>query len=97
MADGVVAEVVPLVEGAESKPDEGRFLNKNIVLLWQGQLVSALGDVSYDIALGFWVMAVTGSTALMGTLMAASAIPRIVLSPFAGSGSTGATGRRSSC
>jgi DHA3 family macrolide efflux protein-like MFS transporter len=84
MADGVVAEVAPLVEGAESKPDEGRFLNKNIVLLWQGQLVSALGDVSYDIALGFWVMAVTGSTALMGTLMAASAIPRIVLSPFAG-------------
>ena len=56
----------------------------NFFLLWQGQLVSALGDVAYELALGFWILAVTGSTALMGSLMAASAIPRVVLSPFAG-------------
>jgi DHA3 family macrolide efflux protein-like MFS transporter len=30
------------------------------------------------------ILAVTGSTALMGTLMAASVIPRVVLAPFAG-------------
>lgn len=54
------------------------------LLLWQGQLVSAFGDVAYEIALGFWVLAVTGSTALMGSLMAASAVPRVILSPFAG-------------
>lgn len=54
------------------------------MLLWQGQFVSALGDVAYSIALGFWILATTGSTALMGTLMAASSLPRVLLSPFAG-------------
>lgn len=56
----------------------------NFFLLWQGQLVSALGDVIYEIALGFWVLQKTGSTGLMGTLMACSLIPRLIISPFAG-------------
>lgn len=58
--------------------------NKNFLLLWQGQLVSTAGDAVYSIALGFWVLAVTGSTALMGTLMAASTLPGVLVSPFAG-------------
>lgn len=53
-------------------------------MLWQGLFVSAVGDIVYEIALGFWILAMTGSTGLMGTLMAASTIPRVVLSPFAG-------------
>ncbi len=61
-----------------------KLWNKNFFLLWQGQLVSALGDVVYEIALGFWVLAVTGSTAIMGSLMAASALPRVLVGPFAG-------------
>ena len=56
----------------------------NFFLLWQGQLVSVLGDVVYAIALGFWVLAVTGSTALMGGLLAASTLPRILAAPVAG-------------
>jgi DHA3 family macrolide efflux protein-like MFS transporter len=56
----------------------------NFILLWQGQLVSIFGDVVYAIALGFWVLAVTGSTGLMGALMAASTLPRILVSPVAG-------------
>jgi DHA3 family macrolide efflux protein-like MFS transporter len=62
----------------------GKLWTMNFFLLWQGQLVSAMGDVLYEIALGFWVLAVTGSTGLMGTLMAASALPRILIAPFAG-------------
>jgi len=62
----------------------GRLWNKNFLLLWQGQLVSSLGDVVYEIALGFWVLAATGSTAIMGTLMAATTLPRILVSPAAG-------------
>jgi MFS family permease len=58
--------------------------NRNFLLLWQGQLVSSLGDVVYEIALGFWVLAATGSTAVMGALMAATALPRILVSPAAG-------------
>ena len=61
-----------------------RLWNSNFILLWQGQLVSAIGDVAYEIALGFWILAVTGSTGLMGTLMASSMIPRVLLTPLAG-------------
>jgi MFS transporter, DHA3 family, macrolide efflux protein len=56
----------------------------SFLLLWQGQLVSIFGDVVYAIALGFWILAATGSTILMGSLMAASTLPRIVVSPVAG-------------
>ncbi|MGF7057617.1 MFS transporter [Brassicibacter mesophilus] len=61
-----------------------KLWNKNFFLLWQGQLVSSLGDVAYNIALGFWILKTTGSTALMGSLMAASVLPRVLISPFAG-------------
>ena len=65
--------------------EKTKVWNLNFFLLWQGQFVSAVGDVVYEIALGFWILAMTGSTALMGTLMAASTIPRVLLGPFAGS------------
>ena len=71
-------------QGLEKNKTTGKLWTFNFFLLWQGQLVSALGDVVYEIALGFWVLAVTGSTGLMGTLMAASALPRILIAPFAG-------------
>jgi DHA3 family macrolide efflux protein-like MFS transporter len=61
-----------------------KLWNLNFFLLWQGQFVSAMGDVAYSIALGFWILAMTGSTALMGTLMAASSLPRVLISPLAG-------------
>ena len=64
--------------------ENSRLWNLNFFLLWQGKLVSMVGDVAYGIALGFWVLAVTGSTALMGTLMAASLLPRVIIAPFAG-------------
>jgi DHA3 family macrolide efflux protein-like MFS transporter len=57
---------------------------RSFALLWQGQLVSILGDAVYAIALGFWLLARTGSTALMGSLMAVSLLPRILVSPVAG-------------
>ena len=72
------------IQVVEKNEPMGKLWTMNFFLLWQGQLVSALGDVLYEIALGFWILAVTGSTGLMGTLMAASALPRIVISPFAG-------------
>jgi DHA3 family macrolide efflux protein-like MFS transporter len=58
--------------------------NRDFFILWQGQLVSFLGDVVYSIGLGFWILQTTGSTALMGALLAASAIPRVFAAPFAG-------------
>ncbi len=70
--------------GPESQDNRDRLWNTNFLLLWQGQFVSALGDIAYTISLGFWILATTGSTALMGSLMAATVIPRVVIAPFAG-------------
>lgn len=61
-----------------------RLWNKNFFLLWQGQLVSVLGNIVYSIALGFWMLDLTGSTALMGSLMATSMVPNLIIAPFAG-------------
>lgn len=66
------------------KSMDERLWSRGFFLIWQGQLVSTLGDAAYSIALGFWVLEVTGSTALMGALMGASALPGALLSPFAG-------------
>jgi MFS family permease len=63
---------------------QGRLWSRNFLLLGQGQLVSAAGDAVYRIAIGFWILAATGSTALMGALLAASVVPRILLSPIGG-------------
>ena len=61
-----------------------KLWNKNFFLLWQGQLVSVFGDALYSMALGLWVLQETGSTAIMGSIMALVTIPRIILGPFAG-------------
>lgn len=66
------------------KEEKIKLWNKNFFLLWQGQLVSVLGDVLYAIALEFWIFDVTKSTALMGTLAALTMLPRVILGPFAG-------------
>lgn len=81
-----VLETSVLEENIELELNDSKkkLWTMNFFLLWQGQIVSAVGDVVYEIALGFWVLAVTGSTGLMGILMAASALPRILIAPFAG-------------
>lgn len=61
-----------------------KLWTRSFLILWQSQLVSTMGDAVYAIALGFWVLEATGSTALMGVLMAASTLPGVLLSPFAG-------------
>ncbi|WP_052447408.1 MFS transporter [Clostridium polynesiense] len=73
-----------MVLSSEKRKKKSSLWNINFILLWQGQMVSSLGDTVYQIALGFWILAFTGSTALMGTLMAASMIPKLIVSPFAG-------------
>ena len=83
-APSVSPAVPPLGESTGTQAIARSFWTRSFFLVWQGQLVSSLGDVVYQLALGFWVLKVTGSTALMGTLMAASTLPRILVAPFAG-------------
>ncbi len=65
-------------------PEKKGFLSLSLFLLLQGQFVSVMGDMIYEIALGFWVLAFTGSPALMGILMATSLLPGVLIAPFAG-------------
>ena len=61
-----------------------RLLNKDFVLLFQGQLVSQIGSSIYMIALIFWVKHATESATLVGLLSMTAAIPGVLLGPFGG-------------
>ncbi len=61
-----------------------RLWTSSFLLLWQGQLVSILGDVVYSVGLGFWILEATGSTAIMGFLMFVTSMARVAVSPIAG-------------
>ena len=63
---------------------EEKLWNRNFFLLWQGSFISSLGDTVYNIALGFWILSVTGSPGIMGTVMALSVLPVVLCSPLAG-------------
>ncbi len=57
--------------------------NRNFSLLWIGQLFSFFGDRIHQVALGFLVLQV-GTEADLGFVLAATAVPSIVLGPLAG-------------
>ena len=60
------------------------LLNRNFLLLWQGQTVSAMGTSLFQIALLYWLMETTGSATVMGLVSMLSAIPGVILAPFGG-------------
>jgi len=60
------------------------FRNLNFFSIWIGQTISVVGDFLYIIALMWWVLEKTGSTAAMATVAICSSLPAIVLGPFAG-------------
>lgn len=62
-----------------------KLWNKDFILLLQGNVVSALGDLMYSVAIGYWVYEKTGSSALMGIMSAISMFVTMFLSPFSGS------------
>jgi MFS family permease len=52
---------------------------RNFRLLWIGQTTSGLGDTLVYVALAFAVLALTGSAIDLGLVLAANALPRVVL------------------
>lgn len=61
-----------------------RLFNRNFVLLWQGQLVSQIGNQAHMIALMFWMLEATRSASLMGLLGMSAALPGVLLAPLGG-------------
>ena len=59
-------------------------MNKNIFLLWQGQLISQLGTQAFSIVMMFWLMENTGSSILMSFILTLSILPSIILGPISG-------------
>ena len=69
---------------AAAAPATGSLFNRDFVLLWQGQLVSHLGNQAFLVGTAFWLMETTGSATLMGGLMMASTVPTVLLGPIGG-------------
>ena len=60
------------------------FQNRNLTLLWLGQLVSQSGDSIYQVGLLWFVLELTGSSSATGLVAMASYLPAVLLSLFAG-------------
>ncbi len=54
------------------------------MLLLSGQFVSQIGDKFHMLAISFWVLKTTGSSAQMGAVLAASLLPSIIIGLFSG-------------
>lgn len=59
--------------------------NRDFILMLQGNAVSAIGDLLYSVAIGYWVYEQTGSSGLMGIMSSISMFVTMLLSPFCGS------------
>ena len=78
----MITETQPVAAAAAPAPT--RLLNRNYLLVWQGQAISRMGDQVFAVALAFWVKDITGSATLLGLVVALSALPGLVLDPIGG-------------
>jgi MFS family permease len=60
------------------------FLNRDFLLLSQGQLVNQAGSQIALVATAFWLKKFTDSASLIGLMTAISALPLLLLGPFGG-------------
>lgn len=60
------------------------MINKNLILLLFGKLVSLTGTLAFNFGLSIYVLETTGSTTLFASVLAFSILPKIILTPFFG-------------
>jgi len=61
-----------------------RLMNRNFLLLWQGQAISQMGSQISSITMLFWLKHTTESPALMGLLSMLSGLVTVLLGPVGG-------------
>lgn len=61
-----------------------KLWNRDFILMLQGNAVSALGDILYSVAIGYWVYEKTGSSTLMGVMSSISMFMTMFVMPFSG-------------
>lgn len=57
---------------------------RDLSLLFGGQLISQVGDYVLYVALPFWIYQLTGSAMATGAVFASLTLPQLFLSPIAG-------------
>lgn len=60
------------------------YKNKNFILLFLGKLVSQVGDVIYNMAIGWYILTITQSAIQMSFYMAFGTIVYVLCGPFGG-------------
>lgn len=77
---------VPLSEtSAISKPSEEPRSMRVFFIIWAGQLISMLGSGLTNFALGVWIFDQTGKATPFALTVLFGSLPRLLLSPLAGS------------
>ena len=66
---------------ATSGPQPTALFNRDFFLVWQGQVVSRLGNQAFLIASTLWTLEVTGSATAMGLMLTANRVATVVLGP----------------
>ena len=64
--------------------EPARLWNRNFLLLWQGQLVSQIGQRYFNVGMLFYIKQATESASLMGAMMLFSTLPGVLLGPMGG-------------
>jgi len=84
LAEPITPDDATNAEAAEKWTTGQLLRNRNFLLLWLGQVISAFGDAVTNLTLLILVNALTGSTAAIATLTILLAIPQVTIGLLGG-------------